>query len=55
MLIGEINMGIGDGDGEEREWVCDSGANYHMLGDMNLCDFLEDIPCQADQRKGGHN
>ena len=26
VLIGEINMGIGDGDGEEKEWVCDSGA-----------------------------
>ena len=25
-----VNMGIGDGDVEEREWVCDSGADYHM-------------------------
>ena len=37
-------MGIGDGDGEEREWVCDSGADYHMSDDINLFDFLEDIP-----------
>ena len=44
VLMGEINMGIGDGDGEEREWVCDSGADYHMTGDITLFDFLEDIP-----------
>ena len=44
MLIGEISMGIGDGDGEEREWVCDNGADYHMSGDIHLFDFLEDIP-----------
>ena len=29
---------------EKREWVCDSGADYHMSGDMTLFDFLEDIP-----------
>ena len=44
VLIGEINMGIGDGDGEEKEWVCDSGADYHMSGDISLFDFLVDIP-----------
>ena len=43
-MIGEINMGIGDGDREEREWVCDNGADYHMSGDISLFDFLEDIP-----------
>ena len=37
-------MGIGNGDGEEREWVCDSGADYHMSGDVTLFDFLEEIP-----------
>ena len=30
VLIGEVNMGVGDEDGEDKEWVCDSGANYHM-------------------------
>ena len=43
-LIGEVNMGTGDGDGEEREWVCDSGADFHMSGDRTLFDFLEPIP-----------
>ena len=28
--MGEVSMGTGDGDGDEREWVCDSGAYYHM-------------------------
>ena len=37
-------MGIGEGDGEEKEWVCDSGADYHMSGDINLFDFLDDVP-----------
>ena len=44
VLIGEINMGQGDGDGEDKEWVCDSGADHHMTGDVTLFDFLEDIP-----------
>ena len=44
VLIGEINVGIGYGDGEEREWICDSGADYHMSGDTNVFDFIEDIP-----------
>ena len=44
MLIGEINMGTGEGDGEEREWVCDSGADCHMTGDATLFDSLELIP-----------
>ena len=44
VLIGEINVGIGYGDGEEREWICDSGADYHMSGDINVFDFIEDIP-----------
>ena len=43
-LIGEISMGIGEGDGEEKEWVCDSGADYHMSGDISLFDFLDDVP-----------
>ena len=34
-------MGKGDGDGVEREWVCDSGANYHMSGDTTLFDSLQ--------------
>ena len=28
--IGEVNTGMGDEDGEDKEWVCDTGANYHM-------------------------
>ena len=44
VLIGEISMGIGEGDGEEKEWVCDSGADYHMSGDATLFDSLQPIP-----------
>ena len=44
MLMGEMNMGIGDGNGEEREWVCDSGADCHMSRDITLFDCLEDNP-----------
>ena len=28
----------------EREWVCDSGADYHMSGDATLFDSLEPVP-----------
>ena len=44
ILIGEISMGKGEGDGEEREWVCDSGADHHMSGDATLFDSLHPIP-----------
>ena len=44
VLIREINMGIGKGDGEEKEWVCDGGADYHMSGDISLFDVLDDVP-----------
>ena len=44
VLIGEVNMGVGDEDGEDKEWVCDSGADYHMTGDITLFEKLEDIP-----------
>lgn len=44
VLIGEISMGTGEGDGEEKEWVCDSGADFHMSGDVTLFDSLEPIP-----------
>ena len=44
VLIEEISMGIGEGDGEEKEWVCGSGADYHMSGDIILFDFLDDVP-----------
>ena len=37
-------MGMGDEDGEDKEWVCDTGANYHMCGDDTLFDSLETIP-----------
>ena len=44
VLVGEVNMGMGDKDGEDKEWVCDTGANYHTYGDDSLFDTLEDIP-----------
>ena len=37
-------MGVGDEDGEDKEWVCDSGVDYHMTLDITLFDKLEDIP-----------
>lgn len=43
-LMGEVNMGTGEGDGDDKEWVCDSGADFHMSGDASLFDFLEPIP-----------
>ena len=36
VMIGEVNMGVGDGDGEDKEWVCDSGADFHMIGVITL-------------------
>ena len=44
VLIGEIGMGAGEGDGVEREWVCDSSADYHISGDATLFDSLQPIP-----------
>ena len=57
VLIGEISMGSGEGDGEEKEWVCDSGADYHMSGDSSLFDSLEDVPSKfrVKQIKGEVN
>ena len=37
-------MGTGGGDGEEREWVCDIGADFHMTGDITLFESIENIP-----------
>ena len=39
-----MNFGAGDEDGEEKEWVCDSGADYHMSGDSSNFVDLVDIP-----------
>ena len=44
VLIGEVDMGKGGDDGENREWVCDSGADYHMTGDVSVFEKLEEIP-----------
>ena len=44
VLVGEVNMGSGDGDGDEKEWVCDSGADFHMTGDKSLFDIIGPIP-----------
>ena len=54
MLVGEVNMGMGDEDGEDKEWVCDTGANYHMCGYDSLFDSLENIPAtfHVKQTKG---
>ena len=43
-LVGEISMGSGEGDGEEKESVCDSGADYHISSDSSLFEFLDDVP-----------
>ena len=43
-MVGEVNMGMGDEDGEDKEWVCDIGANYHICGDDSLFDSIEKIP-----------
>ena len=51
MLVGEVNMGMGDEAGEDKEWVCDTGANYHMCGDDSLFDTLEDIPSTFHVKK----
>ena len=39
VLIGEISMGIGEGDGGEKEWVCDSRADYHTSGDVRTTPY----------------
>ena len=44
VLVGEVCMGTGDGDGVERERVCDSGADYHMSGDTTHFDSIQPIP-----------
>lgn len=38
-----MNIGDGDIDGEEKGWVCNSGADYHMSGDKDLFDKIEEI------------
>ena len=35
-MIGEVNIGRGEEDGDGREWVCDSGADFHMSGDCHV-------------------
>ena len=37
-------MGNGDGDGDEGEWVADSGADYHMTGDRRVFESIESVP-----------
>ena len=41
VLVGEVNIGTGDGDGEDKEWVCDSGADFHMIGDITLFEWFD--------------
>ena len=36
-------MGEGDENEEYKEWVCDSGADYHMTVGITVFDKLEDI------------
>ena len=42
--MADVNFGGGDIDGKEKEWVCDSGADYHIYGDRSLFDKIEEIP-----------
>ena len=42
--MGEVNMGMGDKDGKEKEWVSDSGADHQMSDEITLFEFVEDIP-----------
>ena len=39
VLMGEVNVDKGDGDGEEKEWGCDSGAHYHTSSNINPFSF----------------
>lgn len=52
IYVGEVNFEGGDRDGGEREWVCDSGADYHMFGDSSKRHSI-DFFRQANQRKNG--
>ena len=44
VLVGEVNMGSCDGDGDKKEWVCNSGAGFHMTGDISLFDHILPTP-----------
>ena len=44
ILMAEVNLGVGDGGGDEREWVRDSRADNHMSSTIMLVDKLESIP-----------
>ena len=46
--MGEINFERGDRDGDEREWVCDSGADCHMTSDASLFSTLENVCCSTN-------
>ena len=42
--MGEVNLGEGDGYGDDSEWLCDNEAKIHMSGDITLYECLETIP-----------
>ena len=42
--MGEVKPVLGNDDENEGEWVCDSGADYHMCGDITLFEHLENVP-----------
>lgn len=44
VLMGEVNVGSGDGDGVIGSFVADSGADYHMSGDRSLFRTIEKVP-----------
>ena len=44
IYVGEANFGGGDIDGADKEWVCDTGSDYHLSGDNSMFEKLEQIP-----------
>ena len=54
--MAEVNLGVGDGDGNRKEWLCDSGADYHMSGDITLFDNKHSIKLlrQTNKRESFH-
>ena len=41
--MGEFNFGGGVRDGDEKEWVFDGGADYHIRGDNSMFVELEEV------------
>ena len=41
--MGEVNIGGGNGEGDEKECVCDSETDNHMTIDISMFEKLEEI------------